>query len=154
LLRLAGERIALGIERAARQDAEREIRQSLEASNRMKDEFLAMLGHELRNPLSAIRNAVATASLDEARRPRALEIARRQADQLGRLIDDLLDVARITQGRIALRKERSNLTEIIERAAESVRALVEERGVRLTVAGAHAAIRVEVDPGRLEQVFV
>jgi signal transduction histidine kinase/ActR/RegA family two-component response regulator/PAS domain-containing protein len=154
LLRLAGERIALGIERAARRDAERQIREELETSNRVKDEFLAMLGHELRNPLSAVRNAVATASLDESRRPRALEIARRQADQLGRLIDDLLDVARITQGRIALRKERVNLAGIIDRAVESVRPLTEERGVRLIVAHTPAAVRVEADPARLEQVFV
>ena len=62
-----------------------------------KDEFLAMLGHELRNPLSAVRNAVVAARLDAARRgPRALEIARRGVDQLARLVDDLLDVARIT----------------------------------------------------------
>jgi signal transduction histidine kinase/CheY-like chemotaxis protein len=154
LLRLAGERIALGIERAARQDAERQMRESLEASNRVKDEFLAMLGHELRNPLSAVRNAVAIANLDEVRRPRALEIARRQADQLGRLIDDLLDVARITQGRIVLRKERVNLAEIIERAVESTRAIAEGRGVRLVVTRTPAAILVEADPARLEQVFV
>ncbi len=154
LLQIAGERIALGIERAARRDAERQIRESLEASNRVKDEFLAMLGHELRNPLSAVRNAVAIASLDEVRRPRALEIARRQVDQLGRLIDDLLDVTRITQGRIVLRKERMNLTEIIERAVESVRPLVEERGVHLTVAHTTPAVRVDADPARLEQVFV
>jgi signal transduction histidine kinase/CheY-like chemotaxis protein/PAS domain-containing protein len=154
LLQIAAERIALAIERAARQDAERQIRKSLEASNRVKDEFLAMLGHELRNPLSAVRNAVAIASLDEVQRPRALEIARRQVDQLGRLIDDLLDIARITQGRIALRKERVNLTEIIERAVESVRTLVEERGVQLAVAHTTAAVRVEADPARLEQVFV
>jgi signal transduction histidine kinase/PAS domain-containing protein/ActR/RegA family two-component response regulator len=154
LLRLAGERIALGIERAARQDAERQIRESLEASNRAKDEFLAMLSHELRNPLSAVRNAVATISPDEVRRPRALEIARRQAEQLGRLIDDLLDVARITRGRIALRKEHVNLAEIIDRSVESVRPLTEERGVRLIVADTPAAIRVKADPARLEQVFV
>jgi PAS domain S-box-containing protein len=79
---------------------------ALEASNRAKDEFLAMLGHELRNPLSALRNAVAVASLDGSRRPAALEIAQRQADQLARLLDDLLDVARITQGRVTLRRER------------------------------------------------
>jgi signal transduction histidine kinase len=75
-----------------------------------------MLGHELRNPLSAVRTAVATASLDESRRPRALEIARRQAEQLGRLIDDLLDVARITQGRITLRRERVPVAEVTARA--------------------------------------
>jgi two-component system CheB/CheR fusion protein len=130
------------------------MRESLETSNRVKDEFLAMLGHELRNPLAAVRNAVATASLDEVRRPRAMEIARRQLDQLGRLIDDLLDSARITQGRIVLRKERVHLTEIIARAVESVRALIEGRGVRLTVAHTAAAIRVEADSARLEQVFV
>jgi signal transduction histidine kinase/ActR/RegA family two-component response regulator/PAS domain-containing protein len=154
LLQIAGERIALGIERAARQDAERQVRESLEASNRAKDEFLAMLGHELRNPLSAVRNAVATARLDQGRRPRALEIAHRQTDQLGRLIDDLLDIARITQGRIVLRKERVNLAEIIERAVESVRPLVEERSVQLTVARTRAALRVDADAARLEQVFV
>ena len=77
-----------------------------EAANAAKDKFLAMLGHELRNPLSAVRNAIATASLDDSRRAHALEIARRQTDQLGRLVDDLLDVARITHGRITLRTDR------------------------------------------------
>jgi PAS domain S-box-containing protein len=154
LLQLAGERVALGIERAARADAERHARETLELSNRRKDEFLAMLGHELRNPLSAIRNAVTTASLDESRRARALEIARRQTDQLGRLIDDLLDVARITQGRIMLRKERVDLAQIIERAVESTRSFIESRGVRVAVLLTSERIRVEADPARLEQVFV
>ena len=154
LLQLAGDRVAFGIERTARRDAERRVRDSLEASNRAKDEFLAMLAHELRNPLSAVRNAVASASLDDARRPRALEIARRQADQLGRLIDDLLDVARITQGRITLRKERAHLDEIVERAVESTRPFIESRGVALTVVAGERSIRVEADPTRLEQVLV
>src|SRR5437879_199796 len=154
LLRLAAARIALGIEHTARRDAERRARESLEASSRAKDEFLAMLGHELRNPLSAVRNAVATASLDESRRPRALEIARHQADQLGRLIDDLLDVARITQGRIALRKQRVDLVDVVARAVESTRSFIESRGLRLTVPVAAEAISVEGDPARLEQVFV
>jgi signal transduction histidine kinase/CheY-like chemotaxis protein/PAS domain-containing protein len=154
VLQIAGERLALGIEREMRRDAERQIHESLMASHRAKDEFLAMLGHELRNPLSAVANAVAIASVDELRRPRALGIARRQVDQLGRLLDDLLDVARITQGQIVLRKKCEKLTEIIDRAVDSVRALVEERGVRLTVVHTTAAVRVEADPSRLEQVFV
>ena len=130
-------------------------RAEAEEANRAKDEFLAMLGHELRNPLSAVRNALATASLDESRRPRAMEIARRQAEQLGRLIDDLLDVARITRGRIALRKERVHLNEILQRAIESTRSFVEEsRGLRLAVTLAPETIRLDADPGRLEQVFV
>jgi PAS domain S-box-containing protein len=154
LLKRAAERIALGIERSARIDAERRVRETLEASNRTKDEFLAMLGHELRNPLSAVRNAVATATRDESRRPRALEIAERQAEQLGRLIDDLLDVARITQGRITLRKERVHLNEIIEHAMESTRSLIESRGLELSIAIAPEPIRVDADPARLQQVLV
>ena len=140
-----------------RAEAEREellaiaqqARRELEVSNRRKDEFLAMLGHELRNPLSAIRNAVATASLDEARRGRALEIARRQADQLARLIDDLLDVARITQGRILLRKERASLVDIIERAVESTRSFIDSQGLRLTASLPSEPIRVAADPAGL-----
>ena len=129
------------------------LRMQAEAANTAKDEFLAMLAHELRNPLSAVRNAVASASLDDARRPRALEIARRQADQLGRLIDDLLDVARITQGRIALRKARVRLAHVIEQAVDSTRAFVESRGLHLTVGDVPEEIRIEADLTRLEQVF-
>lgn len=152
VLQLAAERVALAVEHAGRVEAQRRAREDAEASNRAKDEFLAMLGHELRNPLSAVRNAVATASLDESRRPRALEIARRQAEQLGRLIDDLLDVARITQGRITLRKERVHLNVIIDRAVEATRSFIESRGLRLTIAVASDPIRLEADPARLEQV--
>jgi PAS domain S-box-containing protein len=154
LLQLTAERVALAVEHAARREAERRGRELAEASNRAKDEFLAMLGHELRNPLAAVRNAVATASLDESRRAASLDIARRQAEQLGRLIDDLLDVARITQGKIALRKERVYLTEILERAIESTRSFIESRGLRLSVTLAAEPVRVDADPARLEQVFV
>jgi signal transduction histidine kinase len=154
LLQLAAERVALGIERTARTDAEHRARETLELSNRRKDEFLAMFGIELRNPLSAIRSAVATASLDESRRGRALEVARRQTDQLGRLIDDLLDVARITRGRVTLRKERVRLVHIIERAVDSTRSLIESRGSRLAVSLPSEPIRVGADPARLEQVLV
>jgi signal transduction histidine kinase/CheY-like chemotaxis protein len=154
ILQLAAERVALAVEHAARREAERRARELAEASNRAKDEFLAMLGHELRNPLAAIRNAVATASLDESRRARSLDIARRQAEQLGRLIDDLLDVARITQGKIALRKERVYLVEILDHAVDSTRAFIESRGLRLGVSLAAEPVRVEADPARLEQVFV
>jgi signal transduction histidine kinase/CheY-like chemotaxis protein len=154
LLQLAGERIALAVDRVERRDAERRVRESLDAANRAKDEFLAMLGHELRNPLSAVRNAVVAASLDESRRSHALEIARRQTDQLGRLIDDFLDVARITQGRVTLHKEAVFLREIIDGAAESTRSFIESRGVHLAVALEPAAIQVKADRARLEQVFV
>jgi signal transduction histidine kinase len=115
LLQMAAERIAAAIERALRRDVEREAREAAEAANRAKDEFLALLSHELRNPLAAMMNAVVIARLDEGQRDRALDIARRQTQHLSRLVDDLLDVARITQGRISLCREPLLLRSVIGR---------------------------------------
>ena len=92
-----------------------------------------------------MRNAVETATLDKSRRPRALEIARHQAEQLGRLVDDLLDLARITQGRILDRK-RIDLADIIERAIDATRSLIESGGLRLTVVLPSKPVGVEADP--------
>jgi PAS domain S-box-containing protein len=122
--------------------------------DRRKDEFLAMLGHELRNPLSAVRNAVVTARLDPSRRDRALDIAYRQTDQLARLVDDLLDVARITRGRMTLRMETVRLGGVVERAVETTRDLVEARAHLLTLALPDEPLHVSGDPSRLEQVVV
>jgi PAS domain S-box-containing protein len=136
---------------------ENELRQRLvqlaEADQR-KNEFLAMLGHELRNPLSAVANAIATAHRDASRRDRALDIASRQTGHLARIVDDLLDVTRITKGKIALRKEALQLGEIVNGAIEELRDLVESRRQHLTVSiPVHAEkIRVEADPARLRQV--
>jgi PAS domain S-box-containing protein len=126
-------------------------REAAERANRAKDEFLAMLGHELRNPLSAVRNAVAAATLDETSRGRALEIARRQTDQLGRIVDDLLDVARITRGRVPLRKKRVALADVLERTVEGARALMDERGHSITLRLPAEPIHMEADAARLEQ---
>jgi PAS domain S-box-containing protein len=126
-----------------------------EAANRAKDEFLAMLGHELRNPLAAVQNAVLTARLDPSRQEQALEIANRGTDKLGRLVDDLLDVARITQGKIVLRRQPLPFAGIVKRALETTQQLVEERGhavAILTLPGNE--IQVDGDPTRLEQVIV
>lgn len=124
-----------------------------EAAER-KDEFLAMLGHELRNPLSAVSNAITTACRDASRRDRALDIARRQTEHLVRIVDDLLDVTRITKGKVSLRKEPVQLGSIINLAIEGVRDLVDARRQRLTVSIPVDAekIRVEADSGRLQQV--
>jgi two-component system CheB/CheR fusion protein len=154
LLRLVADRVALAIERVRATDAEQRARAAAEAADRAKDEFLAMLGHELRNPLAAVRNAVTTARLDEPRRARALDIAQRQTDQLTRLIDDLLDVARITQGRITLQKEVVSLRDVLDRALEATRALVDGLGHRIDVSFASGDVRVEADPARLQQVLV
>jgi signal transduction histidine kinase len=133
---------------------EQAARSLAESANRAKDEFLAMLGHELRNPLGAICNAIAVARLGADNRERALEIAGRQAEQLTKLIDELLDVARITHGRIALRTERVPLHRVLAAALETAEIFVREHGHRLHVEVPEAPIEVEGDPGRLEQVFV
>jgi PAS domain S-box-containing protein len=155
LLQIAAERAVLVLERAAQAEAEQAARRAAEAANRAKDEFLAMLGHELRNPLAAVRNAVVSARLDAGYRDRSLEIARRQTEQLARLVDDLLDVSRITQGRILLRKERIALARVVEQAVEAARPLVDQRAHTLTLALEGAAeVFVDADPTRLEQVVV
>jgi len=135
------------------EQALRDREQRLREADRRKDEFIAMLSHELRNPLSALRNALATARLDAQRLPQALEIAQRQTDHLARLVDDLLDHARITQGRISLRREPTSLSRIVERAVEATRPLFAARGHRLSVSGP-SDLRVHGDPTRLEQVLV
>jgi PAS domain S-box-containing protein len=136
---------------------EQELKAKLEqlaVADRRKDEFLAMLGHELRNPLSALQNALAVADLDASRRGDAFRIARRQADQLGRLVDDLLDVARITRGRIELRTEPVSVARLVEQAVEATRALVERRAHGLAVSLPSPDVLVTGDPTRLEQVLV
>ena len=124
------------------------------AANRAKDEFLATLGHELRNPLAAVRNAVESAQLDPTLRERALEIASRQSRRLARLVDDLLDVARLTQGGIRLNRETVALAEILGNAVESTSFMMEEHGHTLSVSLPSDTLRVHCDPLRLEQVLV
>jgi two-component system CheB/CheR fusion protein len=111
-----------------------------------------MLGHQLRNPLAAVRNAITAARLDPGRGDRALEIAHRGTDQLARLVDDLLDVARITQGRIPLHVQRLPLAGVVERAVESTRRLVEDRAQAIAVSLPAADVQVDGDATRLEQV--
>jgi signal transduction histidine kinase/CheY-like chemotaxis protein len=159
---LEGVTWVLDISAQKRSEAEREAllhvadraRAEAEAASRAKDQFLAMLGHELRNPLSAVRNAVIAARGNDAMRDRALAIAERQTDQLTRLIDDLLDVARITHGRITLRRERVALTPIVERAIETVGGAIADRRHRLSLALSPAPIEIDADAARIEQVIV
>jgi signal transduction histidine kinase len=125
-------------------------------TDRRKDEFLAMLAHELRNPLSPILNALEILRLrgdDPAARERALTLARRQARHMARLVDDLLDVSRITRGKIELRKERVELSALVAHAIESSRGLLETRGHELTVSLPEEPIWLEADPARMEQVL-
>ncbi len=139
-------------------ELERELKirlAELAQADQRKNEFLAMLGHELRNPLSAVLDAIATAQLDQTRRERALTIARRQTDQLARLVDDLLDVGRITQGRIVLKKEAIKVASILKQAVEEAQCLVEPGQHQLSVrisSGADEAV-IEADPARMRQVI-
>jgi PAS domain S-box-containing protein len=124
--------------------------------NRRKDEFLAMLAHELRNPLAAISNAahlLAHAGGQEFHQW-SHEVIQRQVRQLTRLVDDLLDVSRISRGKIELRPQRVDLAALVRSSAQVVRPLIDERGHDLRLTIAPDTIELEADPVRLEQVLV
>ncbi|HEY9421339.1 MAG TPA: ATP-binding protein, partial [Thermoanaerobaculia bacterium] len=128
----------------------------LEEADRRKDEFLAVLAHELRNPLAPIRNAIEILSREDAAetdRRGARCMIERQTRQMARLVDDLLDVSRITRGRIELRKERVDLAAVVQSAIETSRPMIEASGHRLTIALPSGPVPVEVDPTRLAQVI-
>jgi two-component system CheB/CheR fusion protein len=144
---------SVATENARLYESERAARDEAETANRAKDEFLAMLGHELRNPLSTLRNAVTSARFDPLRREHALEVANRGVDQLTRLVDDLLDVARITQGRITLRKRRVPLRSVVESAIEATRSVMEDRAHALTISLPGSDLQIDADATRIEQVL-
>jgi PAS domain S-box-containing protein len=125
--------------------------------HRRKDEFLAMLSHELRNPLAPISNAVQILRLQEKEDPlqhQARTIIERQLGQLTHLVDDLLEVSRITTGRIRLHRERLVLNGIVENGIETVRSLIDQRRHTLKVSLSPHPIWLFADPSRLEQVVV
>jgi PAS domain S-box-containing protein len=125
--------------------------------DRRKDEFLAMLGHELRNPLAAIVTSAELMRLrgdDSAYAARSREVVARQAALMSRLIDDLLDVSRITHGKIELRIEAVLLGTIVERAAEIVQPLIDERGHHLSLDLPAEPVLLNGDAARLSQVLV
>ncbi len=124
--------------------------------DRRKDEFLAMMAHELRNPLAPIVNMVEMLRLrgdDPDARRRATEMVGRQARHMARLLDDLLDVSRITYGKIGLRKERIELCDVVRRAVDGARPLLESRDHRVTLSLPPEAVWLDADPARLEQVL-
>ena len=133
--------------------AEVEAREQAEAGNRAKDEFLALLGHELRNPLSPILTALGLMRRhdgDVLGEERA--IIERQVDHMVRLVDDLLDVSRITRGMVSLARRRVDLVKVIDRAIELASPLLEQHAHRLSVV-VQPELAVDGDPTRLAQVF-
>lgn len=133
---------------------EREARRDAEQASRAKDEFLAMLGHELRNPLAPIVTALQLMRL-RGNDPAAREhtIIERQVLHLTTLVDDLLDVSRITQGKIELKRERVELSSVVKRAVELASPVLEQRQHRLLVDVPPSGVAVLVDPTRFAQVI-
>ena len=130
--------------------------QALKEADRHKDEFLAMLAHELRNPLAPIRNAVHLMKLKPLADPQlqlSRDIIDRQLIQLSRLVDDLLDVSRITRGKINLARRRVELSELVARAVETVAPTIESRGHALEVVIPKRALMIYGDPMRLTQAL-
>ncbi len=131
--------------------------EALKESDRRKDEFLAMLSHELRNPLAPILNAVQVLQLQQGENPvqqKARAIIERQVGQLAHLVDDLMEVSRITLGSVQLRHDRVVVSGIVERAVETTRPLIDQHKHELTVSLPPQPIWLNADAARLEQVVV
>jgi PAS domain S-box-containing protein len=131
------------------------VEEALRVSDRRKSEFLAILSHELRNPLAPIRNSIAL--LDRAppgdpAAPRALEVLHRQTRHLTRLVDDLLDMTRITHGKVELQLARIDARDPVRRACDDLRSLFEQRGLRLVAEQASEPLWVDADAERLAQI--
>jgi signal transduction histidine kinase len=134
--------------------------EALAEADRRKDEFLAMLAHELRNPLGAISNAshllahLPTTVPADSPASRAVAVIERQVQHLVRMVDDLLDVSRITRGKVELKRGPLDLVEVVRQTAESHRALIEGRGIALAVTLPMSRLPLDADLTRLEQVLV
>jgi two-component system CheB/CheR fusion protein len=138
-------------------DNRKKAEDALREADHRKDEFLAMLAHELRNPLAPIHNAVHALKRlgpPEPQLQQLFNMIDRQSELLARLVDDLLEVARITQGKIELRKEKAELLAVVGRAVETSRPLIEARKQQLMVSLPEEPLRVEGDVVRLGQVIV
>jgi signal transduction histidine kinase/ActR/RegA family two-component response regulator len=129
---------------------------ALREADRKKDEFLATLAHELRNPLAPVMHAVKLMEFpaaDETQRQWGREVIARQVQRMALLLDDLLDVSRITRGRLELRKEYVDLQSLVNSAVETARPLIDAKNHRLTVNLPADSIELEVDPLRLSQAL-
>jgi len=127
-----------------------QLYQALRDTDRRKDEFLATLAHELRNPLAPVRNALQILKMprvDAGTVERSREMMERQVQHLVRLVDDLLDVSRVMRGKIELRRERVELATIVARAVETVQPLVDAQGHQLSVRMASESLPLDADPG-------
>jgi signal transduction histidine kinase len=132
------------------------VNKALEEADRHKDEFIAILAHELRNPLAPIRTAVDIMQMvptDNQHLIRARDVIRRQSTHLARLVDDLLDVSRITRGTINLQREQIDVRMLLQRAIEAAQPIIDERRHKLDVSDFDGDAAVEGDMTRLVQVL-
>jgi PAS domain S-box-containing protein len=139
------------------EEALRDRTRQLAEAERRKDEFLAMLAHELRNPLAPLGNSAQILQLlgsDDPKLRWATDVINRQVQQMTRLVDDLLDVARIARGKVKLQREAVDLTTIVARAVETSRPLIDARKHDLTVSLPPKLMWLEADPARLAQVLI
>lgn len=146
-----------GFAKITRDLTERKQFEELEESRQRTQEFLAMLSHELRNPLAPMRTSVDILRMRALTDPvvlRARDVIERQVLHLTRLIDDLLDVSRITSGRIRLSNEAMELETVIDRAVEAARPLIDTKGHSLEIKPLKSPAWIRGDPTRLTQVFV
>ena len=146
-----------GFTKVARDITQRkQAEDALRDADRRKDEFLAMLAHELRNPLAAVGNAINVLKMSNAEDniTFAKDVVERQVKQLTRLIDDLLDVSRITTGKIRLRREFLDAAFLLDQAIESARPLINERRHELILSIDRGNLPLKADPARLEQIFL
>jgi signal transduction histidine kinase len=143
------------VELEAAMTKQTELADKLREADRRKDEFLALLAHELRNPLAPVRNAAGIMRIKGAADPdlvRWCDVIDRQTDHLKRLVDDLLDVSRITQGKVQLRFETVEVATIIAGAVETCAPLIEKRRHRIRRTLPDAPLLVRADPFRLTQI--
>jgi PAS domain S-box-containing protein len=146
----------IGFAKVTRDITERRRFEELERSSRMMNEFLAMLAHELRNPLAPIRNAVTVMQLESLPSPalrNCRDIIDRQLTHVTRLVDDLLDVGRLTTGKVKLHRELVRLGDVVARGVETVKPLVESRRHSLTLELPEQPVYVDGDATRLSQIL-
>ena len=150
------ERVRVERERRDAEEALRDSQEQLRDADRRKDEFLAMLAHELRNPLAPIRTGLEVwrlAGKDETAAAQVRLMMERQVAHMVRLIDDLLEVSRITSGKIHLQKERADLHEMVDAAIDTNREAIDAARLRLDVQLPESAVELWADPTRFVQVI-
>ena len=146
----------IGFAKVTRDMTDRRRLEELERSGRMMRQFLAMLAHELRNPLAPMRNAVTLMQLEPTASPalrNARDIIDRQLTHVTRLVDDLLDIGRLTTGKIRLEREPVSVSDIVGRAVETARPLIEARRHTLAIELPPRPVQVDADPTRLSQIM-